>query len=291
MGYSKAALQLLVRAFKDKECSGKVLTFGRNGVDADHDGLLRIFRREGRPPRVLPESEVKYDPLTQFGKSIHQDVFFKMLGFDEIHSVDYFDNEKPTFTLDLNKRIPRELEGQYDLVSDAGTLEHCFDVKEVLFNTVRLLKPGGHVAFFSPMSGMVDHGFYSFSPTLFRDFFKINGFDGMHMSILRARGGCFRTARRRYDYTPGTAEVISDLFGKSDIFFTARKAAAGPELLVPIQGYYMTQFGDEKSKAGKTPWKEAVKRLLGLKLAYFLYRLSLSVRRFVILNFRFERML
>ena len=289
MGYNKAALQMMVRSFKDVECSGKVLTYGRNGVDASYEQLLEIFRAENRKYRTLPASEIVLDPLTQFGASIHQDVFFKLLGFTEVHSVDYFDNEKPTFVLDLNKRIPASMEGQYDLVSDAGTLEHCFDVKEALFNTVRLLKPGGHVCFCAPMSGYVDHGFYSFSPTLFRDFFGQNGFDRMQLDILADNGNNANLKTRRYDYAPGTAEIIRDLFKISGIFFLARKGTSA-EPRVPIQGYYRAEFGGESVPREKAAWKETVKKVLGLKFAYFLYRLSLRLRRFVILNFKYERM-
>jgi SAM-dependent methyltransferase len=289
MGYHKAALQMMVRSFKDVECSGKALTFGRNGVDATYEQLLEIFRFENRKYRTLPASEIVRDPLTQFGNSIHQDVFFKLLGFSEVHSVDYFENEKPTFVLDLNKKIPASMEGKYDLVSDAGTLEHCFDVKEALFNTVRLLKPGGYVCFCSPMAGFVNHGFYSFSPTLFWDFYGENGFDRMQMSIFADRGTQSRIRTLRYDYTPALAEIIRDLIRIGGIFFVARKTASA-EIRVPIQGYYRAEFGGESAPKAKAAWKEAVKNLLGLKLAYFLYRMSLRLRRLIILHFRYERM-
>ena len=289
MGYNKAALQMMVRSFKDVECTGKVLTFGRNGVDASYEQLLEIFRFENRKYRTLDPSEIVLDPLTQFGNTIHQDVFFKLLGFTEVHSVDYFENEKPTFVLDLNKPVPASMEGQYDLVSDAGTLEHCFDVKEALFNTVRLLKPGGHVCFCSPMSGYVDHGFYSFSPTLFRDFYGQNGFDRIQMSILADNGDSSNIKIKRYDYTAATAEIIRDLFDISAIFFLARKKTSSG-IRVPIQGYYRAEFGGESAPKKKAAWKETVKKVLGLKFAYFLYRMSLRWRRFIILNLKYERM-
>jgi SAM-dependent methyltransferase len=286
MGYNKAVLRLMIRSFRDEECSGRVLTFGRNGVDASYQDLLEMFRLEKKNHRTLEPSEIELDPLTQFGNSIHQDVFFKLLGFTEVHSVDYFDNEKPTFVLDLNKKIPASMEERYDLVSDAGTLEHCFDVKEVLFNTVRLLKPGGFVCFHTPMSGLVDHGFYNFSPTLFWDFYGKNGFERMQMSILEEYSN---RSIRRYDYDPGIAEIVGDLFKKSGIFFVARKRALS-EIRVPIQGYYRSTFGGESAPAKKAAWKESVKKILGSKFAYFLYRMSLRFRRFIILNFRHERM-
>ena len=290
MGYPKAVLQLIVRGLKSENCSGRVLTFGRNGVDASYQDLLKIFGAENGKYRALREEEIVSDPLTQFGESVHQDVFFKMLGYTQVHTVDYYDNEKPTFILDLNKKVPSSMEGQYDLVSDSGTMEHCLDVKEVLFNTIRLLRPGGYVCFCTPMSGAVNHGFYSFSPTLFWDFYGENGFDRMQMSVLAEYGTHSNIKLRRYDYNAGTAEIISDLFRKSYIFFLARKKTLS-EIHVPMQGYYRAKFGGEGGKKQKTNWKETFKRIFGLKFSYFLYRLSLKIRRFVILAFKYERML
>jgi len=289
MGYPKSTLQLLVRGLKDETCSGKVLTFGRNGLDAGYKDLLKIFRLESKEPRPVPEAERIHDPLTQFGDSIHQDVFFKMLGYSEVHSVDYYANEKPTFTLDLNLPVPDSMESQYDLVSDSGTMEHCFNVKEVLFNTVRLVRAGGYVCITTPMSGFVNHGFYSFSPTLFFDFFGQNGFERMRLDILRDCGNNLRDAKR-YDYDPATAEVMGDLFPKSLIFFLGRKKTPAV-MRMPIQNYYRVQFGGEGSEGKKAAWKELIKSVFGTGFAYFLYRMSLKARRFMILHFRYERLM
>jgi len=289
MGYPKAVLQLLARELKMENCSGKVLTFGRNGVDAGYRDLLDIFRAENRAYRTLPEEEIISDPLTQFGASTHQDVFFKMLGYNEVHSVDYYPNEKPTFILDLNVPVPPSITGQYDLVSDSGTLEHCFNVKEVLSNTIRLTKIGGYVCITTPMSGFVNHGFYSFSPTLFLDFYSANGFDVKHLSILRECGVNEKPKIKRYTYDRSTVEVIADLFPKSYIFFLARKRKSD-EIRMPIQSYYKAEFGGETAAKELSAWKETIKRVCGLKFAYFLYRISLKIRRFTILHFKFERM-
>lgn len=280
---------MMARGLRNADCSGAVLTFGRNGVDADYRDLLRIFEKENKHFRTLPSEEIVRDPLTQFGDTIHQDVFFKMLGYSEVHSVDYYPKEQPTFILDLNKPVPDHMRGRYDLVSDSGTMEHCFDVKEVLFNTVRLLKPGGHVCIHTPMSGHVDHGFYSFSPSLFFDFYGANGFDEMKLSILRDCGTCLGGIKR-YDYDPDTAEVIGDLFPKSLIFFMARKRGQ-VEPGIPIQNYYRMEFGGERGAKAVSAWKEVLKAVMGKRFAYVLYRLSLRFRRFFLLHFGYERLM
>lgn len=82
---------------------------------------------------------------------------------------------------DLN--YPQSL-GEYDLVIDPGTTEHCFNVGQALMNAANAVKPGGHIFHCGPLS-MVNHGFYNFCPTLFHDFYTQNDWS---VEISASRG-------------------------------------------------------------------------------------------------------
>ena len=62
------------------------------------------------------------------------------------------------------------------MIIDGGTMEHIFHIPNVLNNIYRMLRVGGRIIHISPSSNYVDHGFYSFSPTLFYDFYQTNKF-------------------------------------------------------------------------------------------------------------------
>jgi hypothetical protein len=79
---------------------------------------------------------------------------------------------------DLNKPIPDEWKGQYDLVIDGGTLEHVFNFPTAIRNSMELLADGGYFFGSNPADHWLGHGFYQFGPELFfRVFTERNGFE------------------------------------------------------------------------------------------------------------------
>lgn len=101
--------------------------------------------------------------------------FFEMLGFGKVSALDYSDYEGADIVFDLNCReLPKEVKGAYDFVINGGTLEHVFDVAQALRNINELAKLDGIIYHIVPLAGWVEHGFYSFSPTFFIDYYKEN---------------------------------------------------------------------------------------------------------------------
>ena len=77
--------------------------------------------------------------------------------------------------VDLNDPLPQDLARRFDLVVDTGTCEHCFNVAQAFCNACDALAVGGFLVHAAPMN-RVNHGFWSFSPTVYPDFFEENGF-------------------------------------------------------------------------------------------------------------------
>jgi SAM-dependent methyltransferase len=239
MGLSRPTIRLLARALAPKRRSGSVVTFGKSGIEGQYEQIREILIQEGITPAALEAAQIEHDSLTQFGRSLHQDTLFRMLGFSVVHSLDYFDAEQPTFQVDLNQPIPDTLRGRYDLLMDAGTTEHCFDVRQVLANAVAVLKPGGYACHLLPMTGWINHGFYSFSPTLLLDFYAANGFDELELKIVFSRGFSGRTYC--LDYAPADARLYANFPGPALLFFLGRKATVLPETVIPLQGAHASQ--------------------------------------------------
>lgn len=74
---------------------------------------------------------------------------------------------------DLNEPIPEELQGRFDCVLDGGTMEHCFNVGQVIKNFVSLAKIDGYIIHSNPLSAF-NHGFYNFNPTFYYDYYVDN---------------------------------------------------------------------------------------------------------------------
>jgi len=212
-------IRLIAKTMKDKNLSGKCITFGVQGIQGQYDDVKDILAQEGYNYRELTSDEILNDEITYFGNSLHQNSFFKMIGFSSVESLDYFPYEKPTYVLDLSKPIPPEMHERYDLVYDGGTTEHCFDIKQVFSNVVNLLKPNGRVIHTLPISGWLNHGLYQFSPEILSGFYEANGFNQITAIII------IRGIRKAYGiiYDPKYIKTLNHLRKKISIFFTAKK--------------------------------------------------------------------
>ena len=119
----------------------------------------------------------KHDPDTEYETIFredgwHSDNFIKYLGADLVDSMDYSDFEQANIIHDLNKPVPKELENKYDIIFDGGTIEHVFDVKTVMENIKKMLRINGVFITIGPANNCMGHGFYQFSPELFRTVFS-----------------------------------------------------------------------------------------------------------------------
>jgi SAM-dependent methyltransferase len=77
--------------------------------------------------------------------------------------------------VDLNEPLPHDLARRFDLVVDTGTCEHCFNVGRAFMNACEALDAGGLLVHAAPLN-RANHGFWSFNPTVYPDFFEDNGF-------------------------------------------------------------------------------------------------------------------
>lgn len=75
---------------------------------------------------------------------------------------------------DLNQPIARDLENRFDIVLDAGTMEHCFNVGQVVTNLLAMTRQDGVILHLNPCY-VINHGFFNFSPTFYHDFYADNG--------------------------------------------------------------------------------------------------------------------
>jgi SAM-dependent methyltransferase len=254
MGLLPSSLKLLIQYDKKYEFEGPVLSLGNQEIWASYADLRSYFEELGRPYRevetIAPQTSYMFssDPaLAVLSRDfVHARVFFEMLGLDDYADMDKFDSDQPTYLHDLNLPVPDSLCRPYSLILDGGTIEHIFDVRQVLANIVQMLKPGGCVVHISSYS--IDHGFYGLSPCLFHDFYSANGFEDFSCHVLQVDfRNILKTYKKRhkyFEYKYGmNFQGLLDTYKQTLIFFAARKAAQLDEITVPVQGIYKNRFG------------------------------------------------
>ena len=248
MGLPMPALRFLAREHKRKPFTGPVLILGRQAVNATYEQILAMLKGEGIEPKPLPRGYSPYTgiPSLQNGPNAQfasDKVFFLALGGLELFALDITDYEGADYIVDLNLPVPHELEDRFGLILDGGTFEHVFDLKQAFHNVNRMLKRGGRVIHMNPASNYVEHGFYQFSPSLFYDYYEINGFAELQCFIAQQPGSNIN--KRRWEFWQWDVARTRSHLGSHRIlaiFFCAEKTESSTIDKVPQQGQFLGQL-------------------------------------------------
>ncbi len=228
---------------------GSILQLGRQSIYVEAAELPEMASKYGHAVnvdnvRILADGE--YDPETY-----NAEIFFQMLGFDHVSSIDISLDEGAEFAHDLNKEIPAELQGRFDFIYDGGTLEHIFDAPQALRNIHSMLKPNGVIMHCNPTHNHVDHGFYMFSPTFFWDYYKNNGYEIIRSQIYEyehQHSQHYPKPWTVYEYQAGSIQHMEHGgWGRRQlgIWFVARKSDLATSDVVPQQGMYQRIWEDQ----------------------------------------------
>ena len=103
--------------------------------------------------------------------------FYKLLGFDEYLAID-LNTKMNAVRMDLNYCLHKkyDFQKQFDLVINNGTGEHLFNQYQLFDNIHNLCSPGGIMLNILPFYPNINHGFFNYSPVLFRDLAYANGY-------------------------------------------------------------------------------------------------------------------
>jgi SAM-dependent methyltransferase len=240
MGLPQAAMRLLLDECVRKRFSGSVATLGRQHIYFPFS-LLQASAEERQ--LVLSEVEVRLhrEPALAKQKYISDETFLKAIGFTEVSSIDFSDFEQADILVDLNREIPLELHHRFDVIIDGGTLEHLFHLPQALKNLYSMLRPGGRIIHLNPAGNYIDHGFFTFSPTFFWDFYTANGYEVERAILARIPGDSAHGRWEISNYVPGSLDSVATGGlddSKYQFFFIATKTDGATGDRIPQQGYY-----------------------------------------------------
>jgi SAM-dependent methyltransferase len=152
-----------------------------------------------------------------------------------------FDGSPIAQKLDLNQ--PIDIGQRFDIVHNAGTLEHIFDIAQAFRNVHNLTKPGGMMIHHAPFTGWVDHGFYALQPTLFWDLAEANNYH-IHMML-------YAEVNPPLMQTLPTREAVLELakaggVGRNaNLAVVMQRPAAEAPFRIPMQGYYAGRISQD----------------------------------------------
>lgn len=155
---------------------------------------------------------------------------YRRLGFAEYDCIDATDLHG-ALIFDLNTHIPSTygFNRQFDLVTNLGTAEHCFNQFEVFRNMHDICKVGGYIIHACPAAGNVNHGFFNYHPRFFADLAAANQYELIKIAFT-------------VDYQPELIEYSISNYRKCDnrdilLYVVLHKTHAEP-FRVPFDGMF-----------------------------------------------------
>jgi len=198
MGINTSFAHLLVRARLQGVEFTDTLTIGRQSLTVPQRELAHMATLLG----VNSDGALAGDG---FAERFVSDV----LGARSVRSLDYSDYQQADIIHDLNQPLAPELHNSFDTLIDGGTMEHIFDIRQVLANYMALVKTGGSIFIMTTANNLCGHGFYQFSPEFFyRVFDPANGFETRDVVLIESPLLSVEKSRHsRYFHTNNPAEV------------------------------------------------------------------------------------
>lgn len=149
---------------------------------------------------------------------------------------------------DLN--LPLPFDEQFDIVTNFGTAEHVFDVRQVFESIHRHTRPGGFMLHALPNQGCYDHGLFNFQPTFVFDLAHANGYDVACLlycpGLVQPPKPWFQI-RDRADYVRLVVE--GKLSDNSYLMAVLRKGAAETPFRNPMQAFYDNRLPPDLAEA------------------------------------------
>ncbi len=238
MGILRGIAALMIDEHQARPFSGRLLQLGRQEIFFSADELAHLAARRG----FTPANRGALDAIEDRRRPLTDREFFAGFGFAGIAAADYSDFDDAELVYDMNRDdLPAAHRGAYDCVVDGGTMEHVFHAPNFLANVFALLTVGGRVVHVCPASNAVDHGFYSFSPCLFYEFYKANGWRIDACKLLDFGTKLLPIRMTAYDYVPPLPREALDGYLPGTVhytFFVATKLPASRGDAIPQQNFY-----------------------------------------------------
>jgi SAM-dependent methyltransferase len=224
--------RLLIEEHMRRPFTGHLLQLGRQEILFKRDDLARIMRTCGMPAERLKPG----------GQDLDDIAFFSIFDFDSISAADVSVEMTAEVVHDLNSAdVSPAHRGRFDVIFDGGTMEHVFHAPNLFAAIHALLAENGRIVHNTPASNSIDHGFYSFSPCLYHEYYKTNGYR-IETAYLLDYGSRYLPIRMTaYNYDPPLRRSWLDMRRPSHVhynFFVARKQLGATFGRVPQQSFY-----------------------------------------------------
>ncbi len=185
------------------------------------------------------EERILAAALTGFGRKLTAytvPAFYGVFGFTRYQAIDV-SGENGSLAFDLNDDLGErhDFHQRFDLVTNLGTSEHCFNQFIVFRNIHELCAPGGLMIHALPSLGWANHGLYAYTPKFFDCLSKANGYELLDLSFTTDQ----RSTLTRYDLPAYRRNDARDVM----LYAILRRKTAAPFRVPADSSYFDNEQG------------------------------------------------
>lgn len=173
MGFNTTAIRFFLSVRTEIAENPKTLVLGRQTFTPTLWLLFQLSRKK---------------LVKEWKKISYIDDFLECLGVNNVDYLDFSSYEGANILQDLGQPVSQNLVNIYDLVVEAGTLEHVPDFVTALSNAKSMVKVGGDLLIIAPANNFLGHGFYQLSPEIFHQALSLDQGFKIKYSILHIEG-------------------------------------------------------------------------------------------------------
>jgi SAM-dependent methyltransferase len=252
MAVDRGGATLLIEEDLRRPFYGRLLQLGRSEIFFTAGWLNRAFRKSA----ATAHNRADLAALPPHS-GLDDRRFFSSFGFSSIEALDCSDFSGASIIFDLNSaELPPEYHGLFDCIFDSGSMEHVFHVPNLLKNVFRLLAVGGRVIHMTPAANSVDHGFYSFSPGLYYQYYRENGFEVNDCRLVDRGARLLPDKLITYNYLPPIPRKVLDGYLPGHVhhvYCVATKTAHAQCDVIPQQDFYLGLWEGGKKEVFNGP--------------------------------------
>ena len=241
MAIASGAAELLFKINKKIKFHGRLLQIGNQDIIFSNKKLLKLTKKY----RINIKTK-------EINNKISSEFFFKLFNFSNVQSIDKNKYENASIIKDLNYKISKIFYNKFDAIYDGGSLEHVFNPSEALFNITRMLKKNGYVMHLTPCNNYIDHGFYSISPTLYKDFYEQNNFKIIEFFLVKQNFDLSKNYKWSvYEYDEDIMSFYNKWGWKNHrvmVWIVAQKITSSSKVRIPVQSKYIKVYKKKQKK-------------------------------------------
>ncbi|MGD2179770.1 hypothetical protein [Lusitaniella coriacea] len=183
--------------------------------------------------------ECKIDSETEItAKNLYQSI-----GFENYQCIDA-DGLHDALVFDLNQNIQKTYNflEKFDLVTNHGTTEHCFNQYTCFLNIHNLCAINGLMIHVLPVQGYVNHGLFNYNPSFFYNLAAANNYKliGVYLSTCKSHDPALYSIPGLIPYREGLVQSLIDFQGEPEMgLYVVLQKVKEQEFVMPYDGQYL----------------------------------------------------